>query len=329
MKRTFAMFLALVLSTISLAGCSQQGENVDSQAQDASSWPEQPIEVIIPYSPGGDTDFNARAFTEYLTEELGVPVVCSNVTGSSGTIASRQVKDANPDGYTALFFHTAINVNEMVGIADFGLDDFELSCISGMSPGEIITVRSDLGVSNLYELKAYTEEHPGELDLAIDFGTMVHINGLQMQQAGIDVNLVTAGSATERVAALAGGHCDIIINAYGTIKDYLTTGEFVALGTTGSVRASGLGDIPTCLEQGYDINLDKHYFFAFPKGTPSEIVEKFAEAIESAEQNPEYQESIMTAYAQDPFYASPEEGKALMEETKEKIWEYQEQMEAS
>ena len=95
------------------------------------------------------------------------------------------------------------------------------------------------------------------------------------------------------------------------------------------MRASGLGDIPTCLEQGYDINLDKHYFFAFPKGTPSEIVEKFAEAIESAEQNPEYQESIMTAYAQDPFYASPEEGKALMEETKEKIWEYQEQMEAS
>lgn len=110
------------------------------------------------------------------------------------------------------------------------------------------------------------------------------------------------------------------------MKDYLATGEFVALGTTGSQTAEGLGRPPTAKEQGYDITLDKHYFFAFPKDTDPEIVEKFAAAVEKASQDPAYQESIMTAYAQEPFYASPEDGLALMEESKEIIWTFEEEM---
>ncbi len=331
MKKLTALLLVLALSATILVGCGQKAaetptETPDAPAAEATTWPEKPIEVIIPYNPGGDTDFNARAYLEYLAADLGVPVVATNVAGSSGTIASRQVKDAPNDGYTVLFSHTAMNVNEMVGIADFGMDDFEIACIAARSPGEVITVRADLGVKNLDELKAYTEEHPGELDLAIDFGTMVNINGIQMQKEGFDVNLITAGSASERVAALAGGHCDIIINAFGSVKDYLATGEFVALASNGTEEAEGFNGITTALEQGYDINLDKHYFFAFPKGTPTEIVEKFAASVEKASQNPDYQAGIMTAYAQEPFYASPEEGLALMQETKDKIWGFEADM---
>lgn len=331
MKKYTALLLALTLCATLLAGCGEPATTPPAtpDAPDApveTTWPEKPVEVIIPYNPGGDTDFNARAYLEYLAKDLGVAVVASNVAGSSGTIASRQVKDSANDGYTVLFSHTAMNVNEMVGIADFGMDAFEISCIAARSPGEVITVRADLGVKTLDELKAYTEAHPGELDLAIDFGTMVNINGIQMQKAGFDVNLITAGSASERVAALAGGHCDIIINAFGSVKDYLATGEFVALGTNGTEQAEGFGGIPTALEQGYDITLDKHYFFAFPKGTDAAIVEKFAAAVEKTAADANYQEDIMTAYAQDPFYASPEEGLELMQETKDQIWSFEADM---
>lgn len=325
MKKVFAMLLTLAMSLSLLAGCGSQGtpdpvdSDADSPAAEDVKWPEKPIEVVIPYNPGGDTDFNARAFLEYLSTELGVAVVGTNVAGSSGTIASRQVKDAKNDGYSVLFSHTVMNVNEMVGIADFGLDDFEVACIAARSPGEVIVVRSDLGVKNLDELKAYTQEHPGELDLAVNFGTMVNINGIQMQQSGIDVNLIEAGSASERVAALAGGHCDIIINAYGSVKDYLATGEFVALASTGAESAEGFDGITSAKEQGYDITLEKHYFFAFPKDTPTAVVEKFAAAVEKTVENPEYQEDIMTAYCQEPFYASPEEGMKLLNESKEYI----------
>ncbi|MEG0764984.1 MAG: tripartite tricarboxylate transporter substrate binding protein [Pseudoflavonifractor sp.] len=337
MKKLLTLALASAMVLTLLVGCAPSaakptkapdpaGTTAVAPVKGETTWPEKPVNVIIPYGPGGDTDFNTRAFLPYLTKELGQPFVGTNVEGSSGTIASRQVKDSAADGYNILFSHTAMNVNEMVGIADFGMDNFEIACIAGRSPGEIITMRADSGIKTLDELKKYTEAHPNELDLAINFGTMVHINGVQMQDSGIAVNLIDAGGATERVAALAGGHCDIIINAYGNVKDYLESGEFVALSTNGTERSSGFPDIPTAKESGYNIFLDKHYFFAFPKGTDAAIVEKFAAAIEKITADPDYQADIMKAYRQDPFYASTADGLEMMKATKDQIWTFKDKM---
>ena len=131
-----------------------------------------------------------------------------------------------------------------------------------------------------------------------------------------------AGGASDRVAALAGGHIDLIINAYGTVKDYLETGEFVALGQVNAERSEGFPEIPTAIEQGFDIQLEKYYFFAFPKDTPDEIVQKFADACKVVSEQEDYATSIMEAYRQTPFYADAEEGRALLDSTKEIIDKY-------
>ena len=330
MKRLFSLLLACALCSVLLSGCAstsstpkESGTTTETaEPTSGTDWPTRPITIIVPYGAGGDTDFNARAYLEGLREELGTSLVVSNVTGSGGSIASRQVKDSKPDGYTALFFHTAMNVNEAIGTADFGLDDFKLACVVGKGPGEIIVARKDAPYTNLSELKAYTQEHPGEVKMGIETGTMVHINGKQMQDAGIDVSFVDAGGASDRVAALAGGHIDIIINAYGTVKDYLETGEFVALGQVNSERSDGFPDIPTAVEQGVDVHLEKYYFFAFPKDTPDEIVQKFADACKVVSEDATYAESIMGSYRQTPFYTDAEEGRALLNSTKEIINKY-------
>ena len=322
MKKLFAMLLSLAM-VLSLAACGSKEQETQPAGDESQtdteapaetlSWPERPIEIIIPYGAGGDTDFNARAYMEGLSKELGVNVAASNVTGSGGSIASRQVKDADPDGYKVLFFHSAINVNESIGVADFGIHDFNLAAIVAKSPGEVITVRSDSGFKTLEDMYNYSKEHPGELKVAMDTGTMVHVQALMLQKAGFDVSLVDVGGAADRVAALAGGHVDVIINAYGTLKDYLANGEFTALAQTNSERSSGYPDIPTAIEQGYDLTLEKHYFFAFPKDTPQEIVDKFAAACKTVSETPEYAESIMTAYCQEPFYADATEGYEYMD----------------
>ena len=289
-----------------------QTQEPATPAPEDLKWPERPIEIVIPYGAGGDTDFNARAYLEGLTKELGVNVVGTNVTGSGGSIASRQVKDANPDGYQVLFFHSAINVNEVIGVADFGIQDFKLAAIVAKSPGEIITVRADSGFQSLQDMFDYSKAHPGELKIAIDTGTMVHVQALMLEQAGFDVSLVDVGGASDRVAALAGGHVDCIINAYGTIKDYIENGEFVAIAQTNGERSAGFPEIPTAAEQGYDLTLEKHYFFAFPKDTPQEYVDKFAAACETISATPEYADSIMEAFRQEPFFASAAEGMQYM-----------------
>lgn len=326
MKKFFALLLSLTM-ILSLAACGGTKDSAEQPAEneqapgntfsaETTSWPERPIEIIIPYGAGGDTDFNARAYIEGLSKELGVNVAASNVTGSGGSIASRQIKDADPDGYKVLFFHSAINVNESIGVADFGIHDFNLAAIVAKSPGEVITVRTDSGFKTLEDMFNYSKEHPGELKVAIDTGTMVHVQALMLQKAGFDVSLVDVGGAADRVAALAGGHVDVVINAYGTLKDYLANGEFTALAQTNSERSAGYPDIATAIEQGYDLTLEKHYFFAFPKDTPQEIVDKFAAACKTVSETPEYAESIMTAYCQEPFYADAAEGMQYMDDFK-------------
>lgn len=343
MKRIVAIIIAAVM-LLSLAACGTSGsttapaaaattstenkEPAAAPAQEAAAepesapaaedikWPERPIEVIIPYGAGGDTDFNAGAYLEGLSKELGVNVIGTNLTGAGGTVASRQVKDAAPDGYQVLFFHSAINVNEVIGTADFGIHDFKLAGIAAMSPGEIITMRADSGITNLQELYDYSKAHPGELKIAMDTGTMVHVQSLMLQKAGFDIDLIDVGGASDRVAALAGGHCDIIINAYGTVKDYIEKGDFVAIAHTNATRSEGYPDIPTAAEQGYDLTLLKHYFFAFPKDTPQEYVDKFAAACEKVAATPEYAKNIMDAYRQTPFTANAEDGLKYMDEFK-------------
>ncbi|MBR3545819.1 MAG: tripartite tricarboxylate transporter substrate binding protein [Oscillospiraceae bacterium] len=319
MKKLLSLILAAVL-TLALTACGNKTETPvepgPEETPTETAWPERPIEIIIPYGAGGDTDFNARAYVEGLTKELGVSVAATNVTGSGGSVASRQVKDAAPDGYQVLFFHSAINVNEVIGVADFGIQDFKLAAIVAKSPGEIIAVRSDSGFKTLKDMYDYSKEHPGEIKVAMDTGTMVHVQSLMLQQAGFDVSLVDVGGASDRVAALAGGHVDVIINAYGTIKDYIESGEFTALAQTNGERSDGYPEIPTAAEQGYDLTLEKHYFFAFPKDTPQEYVDKFAAACKTVNETPEYAASIMEAFRQEPFYADADQGMQYMADFK-------------
>ena len=108
--------------------------------------------------------------------------------------------------------------------------------------------------------------------MGIETGTMVHINGKQMQDVGIDVSFVDAAALPIVLQRWRVDISNLIINAYGTVKDYLETGEFVALGQVNAERSKGFPEIPTAIEQGFDIQLEKYYFFAFPKDTPDEIV---------------------------------------------------------
>ena len=275
---------------------------------EASSWPTRTVQIVAPYGPGGDTDFNARAYSKFLDVELGKPAIVANMAGSGGVTGSRHVKDSRPDGYTVLFYHTAMLVNELAGSSNYSLKDFEYVCTSGEAPGDVIVVRSNMGINTLGELIEYSKKNPGELTLAADVGTITHILALQLADAGAEFNVVSTGGAAERVTALKGGHIDIIMNAYGTVSDYVQTGEFKVLAVTSPKREEGFKTVPTALEQGYNVQVPKYYFFAMPKGTPKEIVAKFASAIENVSKNPEYAKLIWNSFRQVPVFKTAEEG---------------------
>lgn len=136
-KRTLSVLLAAALMA-SLTGCGGSGQSsttTDSSAKTEAtetteeadtadtastdtSWPEKSINIIVPFSAGGDTDYNARTMAQYLGEELGQSVVVTNVTGSGGTIAANQVKDSANDGYTILCTHVSLDMSTVTKTID-------------------------------------------------------------------------------------------------------------------------------------------------------------------------------------------------------------------
>jgi len=280
-------------------------------------WPKKPIQIVVPYNAGGDTDFNARAYAKYLEKELGQPVVIVNVSGVGGTLGSRKVRDAAPDGYTALFYHSAVLINQITEMVPYGFEDFEMCAVAAMNPGNVIAVNAKAPWKNLKELVEDSVKRPNEIKFAADIGGTTYVMAMQFVAAGAKVNVVDAGSSTARNAALKGGHIDIIPNPYGPTKPFLQSGDFRALGVTTSKRHPRFPEIPTCIEQGYDVNVEIPYFMAFPKGTPKAIVDRMSKAIEKiATTNADYAADIAKAYDQVPFYLDA--GKAVEFFTKQK-----------
>ncbi len=294
---------------------TQETADSTDTAEDIA-WPERTVSLVVGYSAGGSVDLNARAYAQYLTEVLGVEVVVNNVAGSSGAVAAQQCKDAANDGYTIFYHQPPLFISYMQGMTDFSLEAFELSAITAFLPGDIIAVNKDLGINTLEELYNYTQEHPGEISVAAAAGTMNYIQALQMVSLGFNINVVDGGNAAERVANLLGGHVDVILNAYSTVKDYVESGDFVALATASSVRAEAYPDVPTAMEEGYDIYFDKLHFACFPEGTDPAIVEKFSQACKTVTEMEEYQDFIWEKFGQEAYYE--EADKAM--ETLDGIW---------
>lgn len=335
MKKKFAFVLVTILVLTMLFGCNSSANNNSANSAPANNnsenssanstpandnsnikWPEKPITVVVGYTPGGDLDVNARAYAEYLKDILGVDVVVSNVSGSGGCVAADQVRSSAADGYTVFYHQPALMISQLQGMIDYGIEEFDMSCMGAFLPGDIMCVNKSLGVTTLQELYDYTQEHPGELNLAASAGTMNYIQALQMQALGFKINIVDGGNATERVANLLGGHVDVILNAYGTCRDYLTTGDFIALGTLASERAAAYDDIPTAMEQGYNIFFDKYHYFCFPKGTDPQIISIFTDACKQVSENEDYQKLIWDNYGQEPCFMNANDALSTLNE----IW---------
>ncbi|WP_333652947.1 tripartite tricarboxylate transporter substrate binding protein [Lacrimispora sp.] len=298
------------------AGASGSGTQAGDTVAEVK-WPKN-VEIIVPAGAGGDTDFNARLLAQELSAKLPSNFVVSNVNGNGGATGTRQVKDAKNDGSSVVFYHTAFLVNKASGATDYGFDAYEFASIAGLSAGNVVTVNSSLGINTLEELYNYTKENPGKLKMAAQTGATSYAVAMQMKNAGFDIHIVDAGSAADRLAALLGGHVDVILAAYGSIKDYVKEGTLVPLAMDGEndlvVEEEGI-DVKAMINLGYDINLPFYYFFAFPKGTDPALVDGFNAAVKDiVENNTEYQGKIYTSYYQQPVFLPKEEGLAKFEE---------------
>jgi len=274
-----------------------------------SDWPTRTINVIIGASPGGDTDFNARTMAKYFEQVTGVSMVVTNMPGGGATIATSEVHQAEPDGYTMLFGHTGhLIVTEVSQLADYGIDGFEVCCIPAVDQGAVFVTSAASGIETVADLVAKTEAEPDSVIFGTELGGYSHLQGLRLQQeTGAQMQIVDTGSAAEKITALLGGRIDVAGIAYGAVQDYVTSGEMKVIGQPNEERNPLLGDIPTFVEQDIDFVMNNPYIIAFPKGTDEAIVSRMGEIMEEIAQIPEYAQDLEQGFKQPvTFYAHDE-----------------------
>lgn len=291
----------------------QDSTSSPSEEQSEAWEPNATITINVAFAAGGDTDYNARMYAEQLGSILGTSVIVNNVTGSGGAVCSEEVKNAEADGYTVMFTQSSFVLNQVAGITDYGIEAFELSNIAGASSGWAIVAPASLGVETLEELVERSKSE--SITFGGTAGAAGSLIGVELNAAGGNFNVVDYGSATDKVAGMLSGDLGCSVIPILTANPYIESGDFICLGICEETRNECFPDIPTVKEQGYDVICPSYYFFAFPKGTPENVIKTFTDACEQIYESEAYQ-SKLGEYSQMPMFQRDEEALKTLEDFK-------------
>lgn len=263
---------------VSLGGCAE--------SETSNAYPNRPIKVVVPFAAGGGTDAFARIIKNAIAQNnlLPQPLVIVNVGGASGTIGSRRVKNARPDGYTTLLLHDAIVMAKYSGKVAYGPRAFE--AVAGTSlNGTVVVARDDSPYANVKDAVLAAQQHPDSVTFGCNLGTPTHYVGLllERERPGAAFRFVQSGDGAKRLHDLKGGHIDLTVFSNEEYLRYKEEG-IRALAYFGRERHPLMDDVPTAIEQGFNVEAGIMHYWWMPKGTPPDCVKTFARALEQAMQ---------------------------------------------
>jgi putative tricarboxylic transport membrane protein len=254
---------------------------------EAQDFPAKPIEVIVPFKPGGRTDVVARLISEKIQENgwLSQPMAVVNADGGAGANAVNRMRRGDLDGHTIIHWHHQALIAMAMGLGDFNLDDFKsIGYTGGGSPVWVVSADSEF--ETMEQLIAHLKENPRSLVEAVGIGTIPHfVGGILANAAGFETRYVTANSGADRLRLVLGGNADI---ALFSASEYLAQGEGLRpLIYFGSERLPDLPDVPTAIELGYDVSWANPNWWLAPASTSDENVAILEAALEKAINDPE------------------------------------------
>lgn len=267
-----------------------------------AAYPEQPINLLIAYAPGGGTDITARLIAPYIEKYLGngAKIVVQNRPGAGGAIGFTALANAPADGYTIGFINTpnlvTIPIERKVA---FTWQSFDLLGNVIDDPGNF-SVHADNPVKSLAELAAYARANPGAVSVgSTGIGSDDHLAMLMFQRAaGVKMNHIPFKGTSEVHAALAGKQIVVAAMNVGEALQYAKGGTPLRnLGQMSGARTTLAPGLATFKEQGYDIVLASLRGMAAPKGLPAPIRDQLVKAIERAANDPQFQAQAAGSFA--------------------------------
>ena len=291
------------------------------QAQGA--YPMRPIKMIIPFAPGGASDFVGRIISNRLGEILGQQIVIENRAGAAGNIGMETAAKSPADGYTLYLGNIgtlAINPALYANLAVNPLKDFAPVTLVSDMPSALVA-NNDLPVGSVKELITLLKSQPGKYNFASPGSGS--LNRLEMElfrkTNGIDmVHVPYKGGAGPATVGLIGGETQVMFNTMASVISFIKAGRIKGLAVTTAQRLPQLPDVPTMVELGYpDMVSSSWQGILVPAGTPKEIVAKLHAALAQTMESPDIRQRLGNGGAVASTSKSPEEfAEFLSTETK-------------
>ncbi|MFC4277003.1 tripartite tricarboxylate transporter substrate binding protein [Achromobacter aloeverae] len=265
-------------------------------AHAADSWPSKPIQLIVPFAPGGTTDVLARLVAEGLTQRLHQSVIVENKPGAGANIGASMVAHAAPDGYTLLLATPgplAINANIYKQLSFDPEKDFAPVAYLADVPN-VILAYPGTGLKNMQDLIAYAKAHPGKLNWASPgVGSTAHIElELLKQMTGVDIVHVPYKGASQVSADLVAGHVELAGDNLPTALGYIQSGKEVALGVTSAQVLDVLPNVQPVSATVPGYLLLSWFAIVAPAGTPEAVVRRLNTEVDGILDQPAMREKF-------------------------------------
>ena len=284
----------------------------------AQAYPSRQIRIIVGFTAGGNFDIVARLIGQWLSEQLGQPVIVENRPGAGSNLATEAVVRASADGYTLLLGGAVNAVNATL------YDKLSFNFIDDIAPvagvvrfPNVMTVNPSFPAKTVPEFIAYAKANPGKINHGSSGnGTTQHLAGeLFKMMTGVSFVHVPYRGAPQALTDLLGGQVQVLFEPLPASIQHIKSGTLRALAVTTSARSDALPDLPTVGEfvPGYEAS--GWNGMCAPKNTPAEIVEKLNGVINAGLADPEMKARLADLGATPLGGSSAEFGKLIADET--------------
>jgi tripartite-type tricarboxylate transporter receptor subunit TctC len=277
-----------------------------ASAQEAD-YPNRPVELIVPWSPGGGSDTLMRIISNNIEPYLGVPMPVINMPGVSGTIGLAELSRRDADGYTFGQVHEGLLTAFQTGLTKLNWDDFAPVAGITASP-QYWTVNADSPWQTFEEFAEYAKANPGEVRVGVTLGGIPHVHPAMIEDAaGLEFRYVGYEGTGDRIRALVGGHIDAAMGDVSSSLAFVENDDLRFLAVGSAERVPQTPDVPTFEELGYDsLQLVIIRGIVAPKGTPEASIDTFETALESLSENETFVESINNVGVEAQFMGTEE-----------------------
>jgi tripartite-type tricarboxylate transporter receptor subunit TctC len=270
-------------------------------------YPSRPIELIVPWGPGGGADQLARLVAKLTEPIIGQAVPVVNVPGGTGATGMAKLLAAPADGHSMAVYIADSHALLAGSEPRWTMDDIIPVAVMIQAPSFLFAPKGSK-YETWADFEAAAKAAPGQLKIAtLGFGSVDDFTLKHLAAKGVEVVQVPFSKPSERYISILGGHADLLYEQAGDVAQFIESGEMRPLLVFGDQRSEAFPDVPNSKELGYDVALPQFRSIVVRAGTPPERVEALSKALATVAESAEFKDFLKAQYASPASFLTAEQ----------------------